>query len=342
MIFVVPGRAGGIDLSDIEKAARGGGGPLGLGLLVPKALDLTFRTSSRMAPDRPSAQLKLAFDDGDVRDALCDALTRALQKLQIDSSALMTPMGTPRAAPTVLEELQRAGSDGRLRRLIVIYENARRPVMDFIEHRQADRGFHASSLLPGERPQFSDSEGEIARSDPRDPLSQAALDRLKPPGWDWEGEAQWQVLTEAGRTDEEGWEYAWNFTRKLLSPVNWSPDMRESFGNKSWVRRRRWVRPCVQPEQIAGGGGSARNNRAEFDAVKRKLPRGILDRTGDVSVSFLEECGGGPAKAGWLWKEGKLIKNWERRYWVLWPAQLVGPFPSFRSSVCVCVLPSLQ
>ena len=139
------------------------------------------------------------------------------------------------------------------------------------------------------------------------------------------------MLTEAGRTDEEGWEYAWNFTRKLLSPVNWTPDMRESFGNKSWVRRRRWVRPCVQPEQIAGGGGSARNNRAEFDAVKRKLPRGILDRTGDVSVSFLEESGGGPAKAGWLWKEGKLIKNWERRYWVLWPAQQVWALPSLRN-----------
>ena len=312
-----------VDLVDLEEASRDGGGPLGLGLLMPKGLQLTFRTSTRMAPDRPSAVLKLAFVDGDGRDQLLDALTRLMQKQRIEGSAEMTPMGTPRAAPGVLEELQRAGSDGRLRRLIVVYENARRPVMDLSEHDDADRGFHPSTLLPGERPQFSDSEGDVQLLDPSDELNQPVLDKLLTTGWEWEGEAKkWQVLTEAGRTDEEGWEYAWNFNRKLnLSPVDWTPDMRESFGNKSWVRRRRWVRPCVQSEQAAQVGGGGVGGGSSIDAVKPKLPRGFIDRTGSVSVSFLEETGGGPAKCGWLWKEGKLIKNWERRYWVLWPAE---------------------
>ena len=39
-----------------------------------------------------------------------------------------------------------------------------------------------------------------------------------------------------------------------------------------------------------------------------------------VSVNYLQTAGGGAAREGLLWKEGRgLLSNWERRYWVLWP-----------------------
>ena len=210
------GNAAGVELETVTEAARDGGGPLGLGLLMPKGLKVTFKVESRAAPGVKTAVLRLAFR-GEGRDQLLDALTLAIQAILIDGD--LTPMGTPRSRPEVLEELHRAGSDGRLRRLIVVFENSRRPVLDFSNHPDASaQGFHHSSLLPGERTQFSDSEGEAHYSHPRDRESEPALDRLKPAGWVWEGK-EWQVLTEAGRTDEEGSRFFACFSRVLFSLI---------------------------------------------------------------------------------------------------------------------------
>ena len=71
----------------------------------------------------------------------------------------------------------------------------------------------------------------------------------------------------------------------------------------------------------AGGGMGSSVGHGGFDDVKSRLPKGLLNMTGTVSVEYLESSGGGPAKSGWLWKEGRVVKNWERRYWVLWPAE---------------------
>ena len=318
------GNAGALHLDEVTAVTKDGGGPLGLGLLMPKAVSITFR--SRLG----EATLKMEFRDkeGD-RDQVLDELQKALQRLKMQGdTSETTPAGTPRSRAEDMEELARAGSDGRLRRMVVIYENNRRPLMDSFNKEGSDRGFHHSALLPGERRQFSDSEGEAEYANPREAGSQAQLDSLLPRTafrWEWEPESSWQVLTETGRTDEEGWEYAWNWTRKVFTPIVWSSTMQESLGNTSWVRRRRWVRRAVEPPgQAAGAAFGIRS--FDIAALRSKLPNGLLDPVGKFSVADLETQGGGPAKVGWLWKEGGLGArigkgDWERRYWVLWPAE---------------------
>ena len=40
---------------------------------------------------------------------------------------------------------------------------------------------------------------------------------------------------------------------------------------------------------------------------------------GRVTVQWLRRAGGGAAREGWLAKEGRQLKNWKQRYFVLWP-----------------------
>ena len=50
----------------------------------------------------------------------------------------------------------------------------------------------------------------------------------------------------------------------------------------------------------------------EYDPV-RDIPPNLK------SLGQLIASGGGPIKCGWLQKEGHLVKNWKRRWCVLWP-----------------------
>jgi hypothetical protein len=113
----------------------------------------------------------------------------------------MRVQGTPRRAAEEID-LDREGSDGRLRRTVV-YENERKPLL--LEKADSDRGFHKGSLLPGERPAWSDSRG-----DPLPSIHAEGSDRSLLPSsrydvvWEWEEAGSWQVITEAGHSDEEG------------------------------------------------------------------------------------------------------------------------------------------
>jgi hypothetical protein len=270
--------------------------------------------------------MQLAFLKGG-RDEMHDALLKQLSqhRLQGQASSVETPRGRPRRAlEDDEEELEREGTDGRLRRRVTVYENERKPLLGARDG--SDRGFHPDSLIPTERPQWSDSEGA-----PRPAVGGgleggggggddgALLPSAGDVCWVWEEGSAWQVLTEQDRTDEEGWEYAWNWDRDVLfRPVEWTSFICETVGRRSWVRRRRWFRRAVgTPRGMSGSKGSPTVGRFEdvMPLLKRKA----------VSVEWLEANAGGPAKADWMWKEGRMVTNWARRYWVLWPRE-ADPF----------------
>ena len=61
------------------------------------------------------------------------------------------------------------------------------------------------------------------------------------------------------------------------------------------------------------------------------------------SLKQLDESGGGPIKSGWTYKEGHLVRNWKKRWCVLWPMNfkeeaVTGPslyyFDDCESSSC--------
>ena len=99
----------------------------------------------------------------------------------------------------------------------------------------------------------------------------------------------------------------------LLQPVEWTAYIENSVGKKSWVRRRRWIRSAVGLRTTAAGGV-----RAGSGCFNDVLP---LLKSKTVSVEWLEATAGGPAKIDWMWKEGAIVKNWSRRYWMLWPLE---------------------
>jgi hypothetical protein len=83
----------------------------------------------------------------------------------------------------------------------------------------------ASNLLPIERPEFSDDDGQ--------PKAKAELPR----GWTW------AVDVVPGKTDCDGWVYAFNWDGKMHFD-----QFAESHTGRTWVRRRRWL-----PLREAGG-----------------------------------------------------------------------------------------
>jgi hypothetical protein len=56
---------------------------------------------------------------------------------------------------------------------------------------------------------------------------------------------RWTVACEVGRTDSEGWEFAWNWGRE------WCPEPSFSLGSTTWVRRRKWVAMPPRPAAVS-------------------------------------------------------------------------------------------
>ena len=113
--------------------------------------------------------------------------------------------------------------------------------------------------------------------------------------------------------------------------VQWVAEADPADGDSNYVRRRRWERRAVNvsvkpssslPGSIKidkeGGGLLDRTNSDHTGVFAELLDAGMLPKK--VSVNYLQTAGGGAAREGLLWKEGRgLLSNWERRYWVLWP-----------------------
>lgn len=140
----------------------------------------------------------------------------------------------------------------------------------------------SQQMLPGERPVWSDKDGNKAR--PRE------LVRLpmNEPGWSWETE--WVVDTNFRDTDADGWMYATSF-----SPENWSP-------KESWtrpIRRRRWVRTRCKPvsqdksstdigmASSAYGAGSTSTRLFGFDTCRMSLKSSMNSAHG---LAWSEPC----------------------------------------------------
>ena len=116
-------------------------------------------------------------------------------------------------------------------------------------------------------------------------------------------------------------------TRLCAQDVQWVAE----DGDSNYVRRRRWERRAVNvsvkpsssiPGSIKidkeGAGLLDRTNSNHSGGFEELLDAGMLPKK--VSVNYLQTAGGGAAREGLLWKEGRgLLSNWERRYWVLWP-----------------------
>ena len=114
------------------------------------------------------------------------------------------------AARDLVKEPADLGKGDVERGQVEIYENQRRSLLG---------DFSAKNLLPGTRGAWSDINGaEVERG------------RL-PHGW------HWAVEHRQGRTDPEGWEYAFHFRASWFP----QPEREGSFGGPAWVRRRKWV-----------------------------------------------------------------------------------------------------
>ncbi|CAG0914642.1 unnamed protein product [Notodromas monacha] len=100
-------------------------------------------------------------------------------------------------------------------RCFYVYENQRwNPVTGY-----------NSTLLPTDRPQWSDYSGRIAVS----------KSSMKPPSGKWQWTGEWQIdFTTPGGVDGNGWQYALDF------PSSYHP----TKGFTDYVRRRRWFRKC--------------------------------------------------------------------------------------------------
>lgn len=242
-----------IRLLEIIALRKEGGGPLGFGVLVPKAIQITIRTHTQQLRD-----LNISFT---VRccDHLIESPTRCdiwlvLQGggrddfLKTFQSLLEVSVRQQQEAEqdwTVVDEPEAeesAAEGGRLRRAVIVFENERKPLI--FRQANSDRGFSWESLLPTERLRYSDSLGNTRWMD--DP-------GLLPSGWRWEG--GWQVRVDDGMTDKDGWSYAWNWSRTWTGGlVEWTPDICDVVGKKSWVRRRKWQRRAVEAVATRPGG----------------------------------------------------------------------------------------
>ena len=141
-------------------------------------------------------------------------------------------------------------------RVCEIYENERRPFTKFSWAKDpsaiASGGFHHSTLLPTDRKRWSTADGEPLSSSSSILAGASVTVSVRPDGVEviddsisapddlvWM-EKEWRVIVEPGRTDSEGWEYAFNWSRpfsaqKVLDGVA-----------ADFVRRRRWQRRAAR------------------------------------------------------------------------------------------------
>jgi len=82
-----------------------------------------------------------------------------------------------------------------------------------------------STTYPGERGEWSDYKGK----------TDAPKDSFKLPSAAWRWVDDWKVVKSA-TTDEEGWEFAADFTKQF----------RATKGPLDFVRRRKWARTCIK------------------------------------------------------------------------------------------------
>jgi hypothetical protein len=119
--------------------------------------------------------------------------------------------------------------DGAGLKPVVVYENQRRPLVLGGE-------FGREHLFRVERGPESDVDGQpTSRRDPG----------LPGDGWRWVG--GWYVVWEEFKTDDEGWQYNFNWPepgeeRTAVLHQGWSAEPSDRFGAQTWVRRRRWER----------------------------------------------------------------------------------------------------
>ena len=130
--------------------------------------------------------------------------------------------------------------------------------------------------------------------------------------------------------------------------VQWAAEADPADGDSNYVRRRRWERRAVNvsvnpsssiPGSIKidkeGAGLLDRTSTNHIGVFAELLEAGMLPKK--VSVNYLQTAGGGAAREGLLWKEGRgLLSNWERRYWVLWPKIPDEGAPTNRSLLLTC------
>jgi len=84
----------------------------------------------------------------------------------------------------------------------------------------------SSTLLPGERPSWSDQSGTLSLT----------KEEFELPGPDWRWKMPWEIAI-SHNTDAEGWEYAKDFKKRAFGP-------KKSYLHN--LRRRQWARRCAK------------------------------------------------------------------------------------------------
>ncbi|ETV91990.1 hypothetical protein H310_13627 [Aphanomyces invadans] len=105
----------------------------------------------------------------------------------------------------------------------------------------------------------------------------------------WEWTSPWQIQIVPNVTDKDGWKYASSFNHlRQNNPSACSPTYRST----TFTRRRTWMR------------------RREFVPVGRRQSMHAHANIG-LDDTQLDR------KSGWLYKQGHILKNWKRRFFVL-------------------------
>eukprot|EP01043_Picozoa_sp_COSAG02_P009219 COSAG02_NODE_309_length_25051_cov_5.385460_12_plen_152_part_00 len=138
--------------------------------------------------------------------------------------------------------------------IVEIFENQRRPRLQSQHEDASPQGFHSATLLPIERKNFSDRNGDGELENPSE-----RPDAMLPEGEGWQWDGEWALDTTDA--DSEGWQYAFEFVqidplqRLRGEDVKWY-DGCDKEGT-TWVRRRRWVRQAVNTRTMSAQATSA-------------------------------------------------------------------------------------
>lgn len=113
-----------------------------------------------------------------------------------------------------------AGNQNVIVEFSEVWENERASLR---KGKDEESNFSSKALLPTDRPQWSDEDGE-AKEDPLHIYEPSIM-------WEWMGEWQIDSVSMPGMSPE-GWLYAFN----------WGGDWSVECSSSSFVRRRRWIR----------------------------------------------------------------------------------------------------